>query len=183
MCLSSPIPGQKPAPAVGHCNGSCSLDRNGNRSSPSVPNGGELKHRSTHATDATSHTLIKDEDNLGYKEENAVYKENVLEKQKLLLDQEQKVKEPEVEEEEEYHPQIRWPDLGAQAFLHIGALYGLYQLFYANFYTFLWGECPLFRIPLPWVINIWAANELPPLLPPTGHISFKAYKKIVCLIN
>ncbi|XP_016938630.4 stearoyl-CoA desaturase 5 [Drosophila suzukii] len=138
MCLSSPIPGQKPAPAVGHCNGSCSLDRNGNRSSPSVPNGGELKHRSTHATDATSHTLIKDEDNLGYKEENAVYKENVLEKQKLLLDQEQKVKEPVVEEEEEYHPQIRWPDLGAQAFLHIGALYGLYQLFYANFYTFLW---------------------------------------------
>lgn len=157
MCLSSPIPGQKQAPSVGHCNGSCSLDRNGNRSAPIVPNGGELKHRG-HATDATSHTLVKDDDNLGYKEENAVYKE-----QQLLQQQDQKLKEAEqVEEEEEYHPQIRWPDLGAQAFLHIGALYGLYQLFYANFYTFLWGECPLW---CPRVINNWAANKLTPLRP------------------
>ncbi|KAI8046815.1 hypothetical protein M5D96_003028 [Drosophila gunungcola] len=140
MCLSSPIPGQKQTPAVGHCNGSCSLDRNGNRSSTSVPNGGELKHR-THATDAT-HNLIRDEENLGYKEENAVYRENAQEQQKLLQEQDQKLKDAEQAEEEEYNPQIRWPDLGAQAFLHIGALYGLYLLFYANFYTFLWGECP-----------------------------------------
>lgn len=147
MCLSSPVSGQSQTPAVGQCNGSCGLDSNGNRSaSGSTPSGnGELKHRAkAHAED----------DNLGYKEENAVYKETPA----LDTQQDQKLKDTEqAEEEEEYHPQIRWPDLGAQTFLHVGALYGLYQLFYANFYTFLWGECPLF----PGVINICAATEFP----------------------
>ncbi|KAH8310104.1 hypothetical protein KR067_010616 [Drosophila pandora] len=128
MCLSSPVSGQSQTPAVGQCNGSCGLDSNGNRSaSASVPNGnGVLKHRTK------AHT---EDDNLGYKEENAVYKETPA----LDTQQDQKLKDTEqAEEEEEYHPQIRWPDLGAQTFLHVGALYGLYQLFYANFYTFLW---------------------------------------------
>ncbi|KPU80618.1 uncharacterized protein Dana_GF16192, isoform B [Drosophila ananassae] len=128
MCLSSPVSGQSQTPAVGQCNGSCGLDSNGNRSaSANAPNGnGVLKHR------GKAHT---EDDNLGYKEENAVYKENPA----LDTQQDQKLKDTEqAEEEEEYHPQIRWPDLGAQTFLHVGALYGLYQLFYANFYTFLW---------------------------------------------
>ncbi|KAH8246958.1 hypothetical protein KR032_005050 [Drosophila birchii] len=132
MCLSSPIPGQTQPQAVGHCNGSCSLDRNGNRSTTtSVGSEAELRHRGKH----TNTDL--DEDNLGYKEANAVYKENAIEKAKLQQEQEQKLKES-AEEEEEYRPQIRWPDLGAQTFLHVGALYGVYLLFYAKFYTFLW---------------------------------------------
>lgn len=40
-----------------------------------------------------------------------------------------------------YKPKIRWPDLGAQLFLHIGALYGLYYLITCQTHlrTFLWG--------------------------------------------
>ncbi|KAH8334712.1 hypothetical protein KR074_008062 [Drosophila pseudoananassae] len=131
MCLSSPVTGQSQTPAVGQCNGSCGLDSNANRTTTvSAPNqNGELKHR------GKAHTKDSDDDNLGYKEENAVYKETPA----LVTQQDQKLKVTEQpEEEEEYHPQIRWPDLGAQTFLHVGALYGLYQLFYANFYTFLW---------------------------------------------
>lgn len=36
-------------------------------------------------------------------------------------------------------PQIRWPDLIAQIFLHVGALYGLLFQFYSiKFYTLIW---------------------------------------------
>ncbi|XP_030369653.1 stearoyl-CoA desaturase 5 [Scaptodrosophila lebanonensis] len=73
------------------------------------------------------------EDSLGYKEENAVYKENEAASEVLAHQQKQQE-----EAEEEYIPQIRWPDLGAQSFLHAGALYGIYLLFYAKLYTFLW---------------------------------------------
>lgn len=39
----------------------------------------------------------------------------------------------------EYNPQIRWPDLGAQIFLHSGAIYGLVFLFYKiKLLTLLW---------------------------------------------
>ncbi|KAH8382838.1 hypothetical protein KR009_005524 [Drosophila setifemur] len=137
MCLSSPIPGQSQASPADRCNGSCGLDRNGNQSNPVVANGnGELKHRGKPTEARHTQTKESEEENLGYKEENAVYKEFSLAKKsepKLKVD-----KEDEDEEEVEYIPQIRWPDLGAQTFLHVGALYGLYQLFYANFYTFLW---------------------------------------------
>lgn len=39
----------------------------------------------------------------------------------------------------EYNPQIRWPDLGAQLFLHSGAIYALVFLFYKiKLLTLLW---------------------------------------------
>lgn len=40
----------------------------------------------------------------------------------------------------EFKPQIRWPDLVAQVFIHAGALYGLYYLIAlkAKFYTYVW---------------------------------------------
>lgn len=43
--------------------------------------------------------------------------------------------------EQVYKPKLRWPDLGAQLFLHVGALYGLYYLIslQTNIRTFLWG--------------------------------------------
>lgn len=38
-----------------------------------------------------------------------------------------------------YVAKIRWPDLCAQLFLHVGAIYGLIFQFYAiKFYTLLW---------------------------------------------
>lgn len=43
----------------------------------------------------------------------------------------------------EFKAQIRWPDLIAQLFIHVGSLYGLYFLITlrAKFYTYLWCEC------------------------------------------
>lgn len=40
----------------------------------------------------------------------------------------------------EFTPQIRWPDLIVQMFIHFGFLYGLYYLitFNAKFYTYIW---------------------------------------------
>lgn len=40
----------------------------------------------------------------------------------------------------EFKPQIRWPDLIAQVFIHAGALYGLYYLIAlkAKLYTYVW---------------------------------------------
>lgn len=36
-------------------------------------------------------------------------------------------------------PKIRWPDLIAQLFLHIGAIYGLiFQFYTIRFYTLVW---------------------------------------------
>ena len=48
----------------------------------------------------------------------------------------------EVEKAEvEYVPQIKWPDLLAQAFIHFGCVYGFYLcLTQAKALTFLWGE-------------------------------------------
>jgi len=99
------------------------LDCNGNSSSlklrkPLVSN--------SIAVDATE---TKDfADNLGYKEENAVYKEIQI-----------AATSPNTSGDEvEYQAKIRWPDLIAQLFLHVGGLYGLYLLFSAKFYTLLW---------------------------------------------
>lgn len=40
-----------------------------------------------------------------------------------------------------YVPQLRWPDLIAQIFVHGGALYGLYLAFvHAKLGTALWGK-------------------------------------------
>lgn len=42
---------------------------------------------------------------------------------------------------EPFIPSIRWPDLIAQIFLHVGALYGLvFHLYAIKFYTLLWCE-------------------------------------------
>lgn len=40
----------------------------------------------------------------------------------------------------EFKPQIRWPDLIAQVFIHLGSLYGLFYLFTlkAKLYTYIW---------------------------------------------
>lgn len=35
---------------------------------------------------------------------------------------------------------IRWPDLIVQTFLHVGAVYGLYLMFYANFFSYIWSK-------------------------------------------
>lgn len=39
-----------------------------------------------------------------------------------------------------FKPAIRWPDLIVQTFLHTGAVYGLFLLFYIKFFTFFWSE-------------------------------------------
>lgn len=45
-------------------------------------------------------------------------------------------------EMETFRPQIRWPDLIAQMFIHLGSLLGLYYLIClkAKFYTYIWCE-------------------------------------------
>ncbi|KAI4459857.1 acyl-coa desaturase [Holotrichia oblita] len=40
-------------------------------------------------------------------------------------------------ENEKFIPRIKWPDLAAQLFIHIGCAYGLYLCFYSRFYTSL----------------------------------------------
>jgi hypothetical protein len=42
----------------------------------------------------------------------------------------------------EFHPQIRWPDLIVQIFIHAGFVYGLYFLltFQVKFFTYIWCE-------------------------------------------
>lgn len=47
-----------------------------------------------------------------------------------------------------FQPQLRWPDLCAQLFLHIGAIYGLaFQFYTIKFYTIIWCEY-LFCVPI-----------------------------------
>uniref|UniRef100_A0A1B0CEX9 Fatty acid desaturase domain-containing protein n=2 Tax=Lutzomyia longipalpis TaxID=7200 RepID=A0A1B0CEX9_LUTLO len=38
----------------------------------------------------------------------------------------------------DFKPEIRWPDLIVQIFIHAGALYGFYLMFSIKFYSFLW---------------------------------------------
>lgn len=76
------------------------------------------------------------DDNLGYNEENAVYKELIKAKELLMP---ANIAE-ETLDHEEHQPKIRWLDLMAQLFLHVGGLYGFYLLFSAKLLTFLWGE-------------------------------------------
>lgn len=45
-------------------------------------------------------------------------------------------------EDEKFIPRIKWPDLAAQLFIHIGCAYGLYLCFYSRFYTSLFGKLP-----------------------------------------
>lgn len=53
-----------------------------------------------------------------------------------------KTAESSSEEAEVFKPQIRWPDLIAQVFIHVGSLYGLYYLItlQAKLYTYIWCE-------------------------------------------
>uniref|UniRef100_A0A1B0B1J9 Fatty acid desaturase domain-containing protein n=1 Tax=Glossina palpalis gambiensis TaxID=67801 RepID=A0A1B0B1J9_9MUSC len=74
------------------------------------------------------------DDNLGYNEENAVYKELIKAKESLMP---ANIME-ETLRDEEHQPKIRWLDLMAQLFLHVGGLYGFYLLFSAKLLTFLW---------------------------------------------
>lgn len=57
----------------------------------------------------------------------------------------------------EFEADIRWPDLGAQLFIHLGCLYGLYlALFHARFYTSLFGKnftIEIKKIHLPFILQ------------------------------
>ncbi|XP_023176539.1 acyl-CoA desaturase isoform X3 [Drosophila hydei] len=127
MCLSTPTPSKPNVEAdavAGQSNGgACHLGE--------MCRDNQLKNRKAPATDAKQ--TKEPVDDLGYNEENAVYKENAA---KLIEEQQREQKSD--TDEVVYNPQIRWPDLGAQTFLHAGALYGLYLLFSAKLYTFLW---------------------------------------------
>lgn len=101
------------------------FDCNGNEKSLDS----SIIHRKTATKDtATTTDNSNTSSSLGYSEENAVYKEI----QKSAKDSKDAIAT------EEYKPKIRWPDLGAQLFLHSGAVYGLYLLFSAKLYTFAW---------------------------------------------
>lgn len=42
----------------------------------------------------------------------------------------------------QFRPELRWPDLCAQIFLHAGAIYGLvFQFYTIKFYTLIWCKC------------------------------------------
>lgn len=46
----------------------------------------------------------------------------------------------------QFRPEIRWPDLCAQIFLHAGAIYGLvFQFYTIKFYTLIWCKCELVK--------------------------------------
>ncbi|KAK9743780.1 hypothetical protein QE152_g8321 [Popillia japonica] len=47
-------------------------------------------------------------------------------------------------EDEKFIPRIKWPDLAAQLFIHIGCAYGLYLCFYSRFYTSLFAFCTIY---------------------------------------
>ncbi|TMW52723.1 hypothetical protein DOY81_002173 [Sarcophaga bullata] len=116
------------------------LDCNGNTTVASIKQRKTATATST-TVDAQNAINTKDlADNLGYKEENAVYKECIEAKEKLQREQA-------LDGEKEFKPQLRYPDLIAQLFLHVGAVYGFYLLFSAKFYTFLWV-----------VFTIWASG-------------------------
>ncbi|KAL7728088.1 hypothetical protein ACLKA6_002235 [Drosophila palustris] len=127
MCLSTPTSSKPDSSSVpGQSNGTCCRSPVANCSKADA----QLKHR----VQATKDQAELD-GNLGYQEENAVYKENA---EKCLLIAKEAAQQQELVKEQVYTPQIRWPDLCAQTFLHAGALYGIYLLFYAKLYTFLW---------------------------------------------
>ncbi|KRT81555.1 hypothetical protein AMK59_5874, partial [Oryctes borbonicus] len=45
---------------------------------------------------------------------------------------------------ETFIPRIRWPDLAAQVFIHVGCVYGLVLCFYSRFYTTLFAFCTIY---------------------------------------
>lgn len=55
-----------------------------------------------------------------------------------LCDKEQSAAKP---LDTDFVPAIRWPDLIAQIFLHVGAIYGICFLPYVSWWTILWSEC------------------------------------------
>ena len=63
-------------------------------------------------------------------------------------------KQQQTTEEKVFKPQIRWPDLIAQIFIHAGFLYGLYYLLslQAKFYTYIW--CKLLPKFMNYVISV-----------------------------
>ncbi|KAH8409742.1 hypothetical protein KR222_003685 [Zaprionus bogoriensis] len=135
MCLSSPTPGKPESQEAG--SGACRLDAMCSSTTGSADT--QLKHRGS-ATDATqTKEKAKLDENLGLiEEQNAVYKEDAAKRQQIVKEEVPVDRQKSVQEDPGYNPQIRWPDLCAQTFLHVGALYGLYLMFYAKFYTFLW---------------------------------------------
>lgn len=127
MCPSTPTCNSK------NCS-NCLNNKNNDRNNNNNGNGNESKSKSENAESSKSirnrnaNIFTEEQDNLGYSEENAVYREK-------------KFEHSPTENYEKYVAKIKWPDFIAQLFLHAGALYGLYlMIFYARFYTFLWGK-------------------------------------------
>lgn len=142
MCLSTPTTGDSAStgcsssPCNGTTNGACSqktqIDCNGNASTDSTIN--SIKQRKNIVGTQNAITAKNLIDNLDFKEEqHAVYKEVTKTKE---MQNQQNADAGELEKE--YKAEIRWLDLTAQLFLHVGALYGLYLLLSAKFYTYLW---------------------------------------------
>lgn len=70
----------------------------------------------------------------------------------------------EIDKAVEFTPNIRWPDLIVQTFLHTGAVYGLFLLFYIKFFTVPWSKyCYLLMcvivIHLACVLKMMLVNE------------------------
>lgn len=81
-------------------------------------------------------TLIQNEEN-SYSDKNIV--EDISSNNLIQNNNEKNVKQ--TSQNEPFTPQIRWPDLTVQIFLHVGCVYGLYLIFTGNcrFYTALFG--------------------------------------------
>jgi stearoyl-CoA desaturase (Delta-9 desaturase) len=95
---------------------------------PSDPvlTGNGVTHRQIHPANATQQNGTKTS-------QNASIEQN---------DDNNNFKVNEVEDNVDFRPQIRWPDLIAQVFIHAGFVYGLYfiLMLQAKFYTYIWSE-------------------------------------------
>lgn len=69
--------------------------------------------------------------------------------------------ESEMSSTEKFQPEIRWPDLFAQIFLHMGALYGLLFRFYTiDWMTILWCKYTYDSLALFWLFPLSHSQEL-----------------------
>uniref|UniRef100_A0A0K8UZM8 Acyl-CoA Delta(11) desaturase n=3 Tax=Bactrocera latifrons TaxID=174628 RepID=A0A0K8UZM8_BACLA len=157
MCLSTPntaAANNSTSTNTVSCNGSCaSLNNNNNNNNNdndklsaaanygASDNANSVSIRNRFCTNNNNKSITEEDecgedldDSLGYKEENAVYKEIPQNAAASKVAHQTTAASDEIE----YKPQIIWLDLIAQVFLHTGALYGIYLLFQARFYTILW---------------------------------------------
>jgi hypothetical protein len=75
------------------------------------------------------------------KSSSVKWKNNNINSTELSRSEESHKTDEEISQEQiTFKPQIRWPDLIAQVFIHVGSLYGLYYLITlkAALYTYVW---------------------------------------------